>query len=154
MRVNRGKQFEEQIKNSLSRVRDTAVVRLHDPQGGFAGVCNICDFIVFKSPHQYYLECKSCYGNTLSFSNITKHQWSGLLAVSNIYKVVAGVVVWFIDHDRTIFLPIQSLQQMREANLKSVNIRKIDEQCPHYINIPGTKRRILFDYDFTEFLGV
>lgn len=148
---NRGKQFEEQIKDAFRKLPDTTITRLLDPQAGFAGVRNICDFIVYHYPHQFYIECKSCYGNTLPFSNITDNQWEGLLEVSDIVGVVAGVIVWFIDHDETLFVPIKVLQQLKEDGGKSVNINKIDRAV--CCIIPGIKKRILFDYDLSGFVG-
>ena len=160
MGINRGKQFEDQVEKGLRCVTDTAVLRLIDPQGGFAGVYNVCDFIAYHYPHQFYLECKSCYGNTLSihtnnpknrYGAISNGQWEGLYEASLTVGVVAGVLIWFIDHDETLFVPIQVLQEMRDRGEKSVNINKVDKSL--CCIIPGTKRRVLFDYDFSGFLG-
>ena len=48
MKVNRGKQFEEQIKQAFLNVKDCSVDRLYDTTSGFIGVANICDFIIYK----------------------------------------------------------------------------------------------------------
>ena len=151
--VNRGKQFEDQVRIGLSKVPETSVDRLIDPQNGYAGVRNICDFIVYHYPHQYYVECKSCYGNTLPFSNITKNQWDGLYEKSKFAGVYAGVIVWFIDHDMTLWVPIQTLHRMKAEGRKSINIKKPEELDGEYLIIPGDKKRILFDYDFSGFIG-
>ena len=42
---------------------------------------------------------------------ITKDQWDGLVEKSKIPGVVAGIIVWFIDHDTTTFVPIQELKR-------------------------------------------
>ena len=147
--VNRGKDFENQIKEAFEKVPHTSVTRLIDPQNGYAGVRNICDFIVYHSPHQYFIECKSCYGNTLPFSNITKNQWDGLYEKSKIDRVVAGYIIWFIDHDRTIFVPAQSMITHKKLGAKSYNIAK--QWDSDYIEIEGKKKRVLFDYDMTSF---
>lgn len=150
MAVNRGKQFEEQIREAFEKVPHTSVVRLIDPQNGYAGVRNICDFIVYNYPYQFFIECKSCYGNTLPFTNITKNQWDGLYEKSHINGVVAGYMIWFIDHDRTIFVPAQSMIVHKELGKKSWNIsNQWDSDC---IEIKGEKKRVLFDYDMTDFL--
>lgn len=160
MSVNRGKQFEDQVRIGFERVPETSVLRLFDPQGGQVGVSNICDFVVYHYPHQFLIECKSCHGNTLSihtnnpkkkYGAISNTQWEGLLNASYITGIIAGVVVWFIDHDETLFLPIQVLQSMRDDGQKSVNIRTVDRTKCYMI--PGEKRRVLFDYDFTDFAG-
>lgn len=160
MGVNRGKQFEDQVRVGFERVPETSVLRLFDPQGGQVGISNICDFVVYHYPHQFFIECKSCHGNTLSihtnnpkkkYGAISNTQWEGLLKESYVTGIIAGVVVWFIDHDETLFLPIQVLQSMRDEGKKSVNIHTVDRTKCYMI--PGKKRRVLFDYDFTDFVG-
>ena len=58
-RVNRGKDFEGQIHTGFDKVRGVSIDRLPDPMAGYAGIKNICDFIVYRYPLQYYIECKS-----------------------------------------------------------------------------------------------
>lgn len=152
MGVNRGKDFEECIREACEAVSDTSVTRLIDPQAGYAGIRNICDFIVYHYPTQFFLECKSIKGNTLNFkSDITKNQWDGLLEQSKVRGVVAGVIVWFIDHDQTIFVPIQSLEEMRQCGEKSFNVTKwsVDD----WFHIDGRKKRIYFEYDMEKFFA-
>lgn len=153
-KVNRGKDFEERIRAAFESVHNCSVDRLHDQMSGFAGSSNICDFIIYRKPHQLYLECKACYGNTLNFHNITDNQWKGLLEKSKIDGVIAGVVVWFIDHDETVFIPIQALNNSRENGAKSVNIRTAQREFGmNYIPLSGQKKRIFFDYYAEEFLN-
>lgn len=152
MGVNRGKDFEECIREACEAVADTSVTRLIDPQAGYAGIRNICDFIVYHYPTQFFLECKSIKGNTLNFkSDITKNQWDGMLEQSKVRGVVAGVIVWFIDHDQTIFVPIQSLEEMRQCGEKSFNVTKwsVDD----WFHIDGRKKRIYFEYDMEKFFA-
>ena len=42
---NRGKQFEQVIKDAFLKIPDVSIDRLYDPMAGYAGVKNICDFI-------------------------------------------------------------------------------------------------------------
>lgn len=159
MAVNRGKQFEEAIEEAFKRVPNTSVTRLIDPQAGYAGVRNICDYVVYHKPTQYFIECKSVHGNTLSinsngehhhYGDITDNQWEGLLQMSQIDGVVAGVMVWFIDHDITWFVPIEYLEGIRENGAKSLNVTKY-KKFDHFF-IVGVKKRILFDYDMRDFI--
>ena len=152
MAINRGKKFEEQVRAAFERVPDTSVIRLIDPQSGYAGVRNICDFIIYHYPVQYFVECKSCYGNTLPFSNITDNQWTGLLEQSNIAGVVAGYMIWFIDHDITIFVSADIMEKHKQLGEKSFNITK--PWVGEYEVISGKKRKILFDYDVADFMRV
>lgn len=149
-KVNRGKQFEEQIKFGFEKAENASVIRLIDPQNGYAGVRNICDFIVYKKPTQYFIECKSCYGNTLPFSNITDNQWQGLLRQSRIDGVIAGYIIWFIDHDVTIFVSAQDMNDLKtKFGHKSFNITKWDYN--DWYHFKGKKRKILFDYYMDDF---
>lgn len=164
-RVNRGKDFEGQIYNGFAKIDGVSIDRLPDPMAGYAGVKNICDFLVYKYPNQYYIECKSCYGNTLSINSndpkrkygaITNNQWEGLLEKSKIPGVRAGIMVWFIDHDATYWLDIRLLQKLRDAGHKSIKaycdwIDFTEETSNLWQRIVGTKRRVLFDYDFIPF---
>jgi len=151
MGINRGKQFEAKIREAFEKIPDTSVVRLIDPQNGFAGICNMCDFIIYHYPHIYLIECKSCYGNTLPFANITDNQWSGLLKESAIQGVISGYIIWFIDHDTTVFISSEAMNQHKLAGYKSVNVKELGNKIPCF-SISGKKQRILFDYDMKEFL--
>ena len=145
--VNRGKQFEARIKEAFERVENCSVDRLLDPQAGYAGIRNICDFIVYKEPNEYYIECKSHQGNTLPFTCITDNQWQGLLEKSKIKGVHAGVIVWFIDHDKTFYCDIRKLEELKSKGNKSINIK----ETQMFIELSGKKKRILFDYDMNKF---
>lgn len=159
-RVNRGKDFEGQVYDGFAKIDGVSIDRLPDPMAGYAGVKNICDFIVYKQPTQYYIECKSCYGNTLSINSndpkkkygaITNNQWEGLLEKSKIPGVRAGVFVWFIDHDVTFWYDIRLLQECKDYGMKSISWANTcchNDMCKI---IEGQKRRILFDYDFIPF---
>lgn len=152
-KVNRGKDFEDKIREAFEKVPNCSVDRLHDQMSGYAGSSNICDFIIYRKPRQLYLECKACYGNTLNFHNITKNQWDGLLEKSQIDGVTAGVVIWFIDHGVTVFIPIQALESHREAGAKSVNVNTmIHSYGMNVIQLPGIKKRIFYEYYAKEFL--
>lgn len=152
--TNRGKDFEAQIRDALIRVPHTTVDRLPDQMTGYKGSTNICDFIAYHYPHQYYLECKCCYGNTLHFSNITETQWSGLLDRAEFPSVVAGYFIWFIDHDITLFVSAKTMKRLRDAGDKSFNINTtLKKLNGDYYIVPGTKKRVLFEYDLRGFLG-
>lgn len=154
-KVNRGKDFENVVLKAFENLKDVSIDRLIDPMGGYKGVRNISDYIIYRKPYELYLECKTCYGNTLPFSNITQNQWIGMLNKSGIDGCIAGVMIWFIDHNRTIFIPIQVLETAQILGLKSVNIKHLDEDVwdGNYYDIQGTKKRIFFEYDMNRFLN-
>ena len=150
MTVNRGKDFEKVIKEAFEKVPCVSIDRLHDQMNGFAGSANISDFIMYKYPHEYYIECKSVHGNTLPFSNISKNQWNGMLMKSKIDGVFAGVICWWIDKDVTRFIPITELETMRNNGYKSI---AWNTTCSAY-DLEGKKKRVFFEYDMEQFFKV
>lgn len=152
MTVNRGKQFEHVIQEAFEKVDGVSIDRLHDQTTGFKGSKNICDFIVYREPYEYYIECKSVHGNTLPFANITKTQWDGLLEKSKIEGVFAGIICWFVDRDKTLFIPIEVLEIHRQYGNKSIKFN-IPTGYDNVIEIVGQKKRVFFDYTMEEFLN-
>lgn len=146
MAVSRGKKFENVIRECCERVLDVNVERLPDPVQGYLGVRNKSDFIVYKYPHQYYLECKSIQGNRFPLSNLTKNQYEGMLGVSKVHGIIAGVIIWWVDKDVTKFVPIEEIEAAKKLGEKSI---------PYYypgIVLHGKKKRVFFDYDMKRFL--
>ena len=147
---NRGKQFESVIKEAFLKVDGVSIDRLHDQMTGYKVTSkNICDFIVYREPYEYYIECKSVHGASLPFSNITDAQWNGLLQKSTIQGVFAGVICWWIDKDVTKFIPIQALQWNKEYGYKSL---RYNHNGTSFVEIKGKKKRVFFEYDMEEFL--
>lgn len=161
MAVNRGKQFEDVIRESFEKVPGVSIDRLHDQTTHYKGSTNICDFIVYLEPYEYYFECKSIHGNTLSihsndpkrkYGSISNAQWEGLLEKSQIEGVTAGIICWWIDKDVTLFIPIQRLKICRDNEWKSINYKKA-LTIADCIEIKGKKKRVFFEYDMEEFLN-
>ena len=168
MNVNRGKDFEGVIQETFGLAPNVSVDRLHDQTNGYLGSSNICDYIVYKKPFQYYIECKAVHGNTLAiygkdpkkaYGLITNTQWEGLKEKAKIDGVLAGIMCWWVDKDVTKFIPIQLLDLHREGGAKS--IRYDTEFAPlHFfetglivepITLKGRKKRVFFDYDINQF---
>lgn len=151
MPPNYGKQFEQIVRKAFEKVPNVSIDRLHDQTTGWKGSTNICDFIVYREPYEYYFECKSVHEASLPFSNITETQWNGLLQKSQIEGVFAGVICWFVDKDITLFIPIQILNQLKKTGNKSVRY-DINEYIGNVIEIKGKKKRVFFSYDMEKFL--
>jgi len=142
---NRGKDFENEIRKSLEECK-VLWLRLKDDTSRKKGVSNPCDFIAYDYPLMFMLECKSCYGNTLPFSNIRPNQWHSLYEASQLEGVIAGYVIWFIDHDLTIFVEARDLMVYRIVGRKSINIKDVlSNKLPHVV-VYGEKKQILFTY--------
>lgn len=154
--VNRGKSFEGIVQECIESLGDVYIQRLYDPQGGYSSVCNPCDFVSYKNPQFYMLECKSTHENTLAiyspdpkkkYGKISNKQWEGMLEATK-FGVVGGVLCWWIDKDVTKFLPIEELEKYRNEGHKSI---RYDYELPNSLIIKGEKLRVFFKYDFTEF---
>ena len=145
--TNRGKQFENIVRDCLNKVADTTVIRLHDQTTGFQGSKNPCDLVVYHHPNQYLLECKSTHGNTLPLSNITDFQYSSLLEFGTNYGCIAGILCWWIDNDVTKFIPIDIIKRLKDNGAKSI---RYDYDDANIVSISGVKKRVFFDYDFAD----
>lgn len=165
MAKNRGKQFEEVVRECFERVADTSIIRIHDQTTHYKGSTNPCDFIVYHKPYLYALECKSVHGNTMSiysrdpkkqYGMITNFQWKALLEMSRVRGVTAGILVWFIDKDETLFLDINLLKRWRDAGHKSIHSYpewiEYVEGKHDWCYITGTKKRVFYNYDMLLFL--
>ncbi len=159
------KKFETVIKDAFEKVEGVSIDRIHDQMTGYKVTsANICDFIVYKYPYEYYIECKTVHGNTLPFSNITKKQWDGMLKKSQIQGVIAGVICWWVEKDTTRFIPIELLEVLRINGAKSirydygsyVSAREIRPEAARFLRthkIQGKKKRVFWDYDMEAFLN-
>lgn len=150
-RSNKGKKFEDVIRESFLKVPGVSIDRLRDAPKKLKGVDNPSDFIVYKKPHEIYIECKSHKGNTLPFSCIREEQIKGLSEKAKIDGVKAGIIVWYIDHDLTYWIPIREITRLIAEGKKSLNVKAFNTSLNH-IYIQGKKKRIYFDYDMNKFL--
>lgn len=148
MAVNRGKQFEVRFREDWARTMSKCIDRIYDQVSGMKTISNISDFIAFRFPNMFYLECKSTTGNTFNFAKLT--QYDKLAAKLGCERGVRiGVVVWFIDHDRVLYVPISTIKRMKEDGLKSINIGKIDSEGYRKFDIPSKKLRVLMESDYS-----
>lgn len=159
MAESMGKKFEEVIRGCFEKVPDTSVTRLPDPVMGYLGYRNISDFIVYHYPHQFFIECKSCHGNTFpignielgTYGNMTENQYKGMIEMSKLYGVIAGVIVWWVDKDITLFIPVQEIESERLHGWKSV--RYDIAHTNGIYELRGKKKRVFFDYDMDDFFN-
>ena len=148
--ANYGKKFEDVIKESFLKCPDVSIDRLRDAPRKLKNVDNRSDFIVYKKPHEIYVECKSHKGNTLPFSCIRQEQIDGMSKKIQIDGVKAGVIIWFIDHDITVWIPIDEVCYHIDNGARSINIKDIEKL--NGIIIQGKKKRVYFEYDMEDFL--
>ena len=74
MPYNYGKKFEQKFKEDFNKIKESSLIRLRDPTIGFKTISNISDFIAYKFPFVFYIECKSTEGNTFSFLKLTQYE--------------------------------------------------------------------------------
>lgn len=148
MSKNYGKDFERIFKRDfLNTLEKSTIDRINDTMSGFKKISNVSDFIGYKKPNIYYIECKSKKGNTFPLKNLT--QYDKLLAKKGIEGARVGVVLWFIDHKRVTFIPISSFEKLKEDNKKSFNVKMIDTQEYYNLEIPSITQRIFPICDYS-----
>lgn len=152
MAINYGKKFEAVIRQAFEKLHNVSIDRIHDQTTKYKGSQNICDFIVYREPYEFYFECKSIHGNTFPLSNITDTQYKGLLNKSQINGVFAGIIIWWIDKDTTKYIPIELIQALKREGVKSIRYDFTLFNKP-LRDIPGKKLRTFFNYNMEEFLN-
>lgn len=148
MANNKGKQFEVKFKEDFKRsFPNSTIDRIYDTTNGYKTISNISDFIGYNYPNIYYLECKSHQGNTFPLTNLT--QYDKLKAKVGIKGVRAGVVLWFIDHDKVCYVPISTITQLKKDDKKSVNVKMLEDKSYNIYEIPSVKKRVFLDSDYS-----
>ena len=67
MGINRGKKFEDSLKKQFEKLPEVSIDRLYDVTTGYLNQNNVCDFIVYKKPYEYYFECKAIHREYIKF---------------------------------------------------------------------------------------
>ena len=148
-----GKKFEDQFKeNWLDTVKDSWIYRLFDTMGGYSGIANVCDFIGFKSPLLFLIECKEHKGNTFPFSAFRQYQQMSDTYKKNITGLVAGVVLWLSDHDKVIWVPITTFDKIKSEDGKSFNIKMLDNPEYQCLELPSVKKRKFLNTDYSKLI--
>ena len=145
--INKGKQWEQKIKEDFSKLPGATIDRLYDPEGGKAGIHNVSDFIAYKYPFHFYVEAKSCKGNTFPLTNLS--QYDKLSAKVGIPGVRAGVFLWFVEHKRVAYVPISTVTKLKEDRKKSVNVKMLDTDEYNIKEIPSITKRVFPECDYS-----
>ena len=147
--ISRGKKFEKQFEQDWRiSFPKGVIIRLPDQQSGYFGTSqNPCDFICYKYPKMFMLELKSHEGNTFPISCL--RQYNKLITYKDKEGLNAGVIIWFIDHDKVIYAPITTFEKLIKDNKKSLNIVKDTPDKYFYINIPSVKKRTFLSSNYT-----
>lgn len=147
---NLGKQFELKFKEGFSKIPESTIDRIYDVTTGYKSISNVCDFICYKYPNIFYIECKSHKGASFPFINLT--QYSKLKDKVGIKGVRAGVILWLYEKDLVLYVPISTISQMMADGKKSVGIRDLDKY--NIIKIPSIKKRVFMESDYSILLNM
>lgn len=152
MAINRGKQFEEKFKRDwLLTVPNSLCYRLYDVTNGYKSIVNACDFICYKQPFIYLIDCKSTQGNILPFTDI--RQFEQMCKYYPIEGVKIGVMWWSIKNDKVVWIPISTLIQLKKDDKKSFNIKMLADNTYYALNIPSYKKRVFLDSDYSYLIN-
>lgn len=151
--MNPGKTFEEDFRKSFSSHVDISIDRFKDPMGGFKGEANICDFVVYEFPYQFYFELKSYDEKSIPMTAITVNQFEGLMGKAYIRGVHAGVLLKYRwkDVNEVHYLDIRKINELKAEGKKSISI---DYARAEGVELIGEKLRTRFRYneDIPNFL--
>lgn len=153
MAVSRGKKFEQKLKEDFSKVCGSLIYRIPDIVNGHKTTSqNPCDFFGYVKPLMFMIEAKSINGNTFPITNFT--QYERMRAYSGIPGLRRGVVIWFISHDVVVYVPVRTIELLKAANKKSVNIKDLDNEEFPCIRVPSVKKRVFLDSDYSVLLDL
>lgn len=158
---NAGKEFENQIRDSIIKAKDIYYYRLKDPAQSFDksnqslrfSGNNPFDFIMYKFPNLFTIENKSKAENRLSWTiektvkntDIKSHQILGLLEA---YKggAISGFLFNFRADNLTYFMHIfDFLEFTKSTTKKSININEVIQFGG--ILIPQILKKVKYTYD-------
>ena len=152
MATSRGKQYEQKFQEQwLKTVPDSLCYRLYDTTMGYKSVVNVGDFICYRYPFIYLIDCKSNDSNTISFADI--RQYEEMLKYKDIPGVIVGIMWWSIPNESIVFIPVQTLEKIKNEGKKSFNYKKMVGN-PEYrsIVVPSKKLRTFLTSDYSEFV--
>lgn len=145
MAKNYGKEFEQKFKEDFLKLEDSTIDRLYDTMNGYKSIKQVSDFIGYAFPNIFYIECKSHRGASIPMVNIT--QYDKLKEKIGRKGVRAGVILWLIDKDKVMYIPMATVKQLKEQGEKSIGIRHLEDY--NIIEIPSVKKRVFMDSDYT-----
>lgn len=147
MAHSRGKQWEERVKSDLLTLPDISLERVADQVTGFKTTSqNPCDFYVYIYPHFYYIECKSTNSNTFS---VDFPQYERLLVRAGRKGVRAGIILWWVQHQKVAYVPVKTIEKLIQDGKRSVNIKMLGKDEYRIIEIPSVTPRVYPKCDYS-----
>lgn len=151
MAQTRAKKFEQKFREDwLSTIPQSFCYRLVDVTSGYYGIRNVCDFICYKKPDIYLIDCKSSESNTIGFAAI--RQFEDMLQFKDIPGVHTGIIWWSIPNDKIIWVPINTLAKIKAEGKKSFNVKMLDDPEYECLEIPVKKLRTFLKGDYSALI--
>lgn len=151
MAKNRGKKFEQIIRQQFEQIRNVSVDRIND-NVGYEGAYSIADLIVYRKPYKYYIECKSIKGTSFPFSNINEKALRDLQYQQILSGVGCYFLIWFVALDLTICISAREIyEKMYAWDKKSIGVSSFKDF--DFIEVQGTKKRKYYKYNLVELLN-
>lgn len=149
MALNKGKIFEDKFKEDWKKCfRKTLVYRLVDQVSGFKTTSqNACDFLCFPGKKLFMIECKSHDGASIPFSAIP--QYERLLEYKDFENVVPGIVIWFKEKDKIIWVDINTAEKIYNDGNKSIQLKMFTDKTYDLKEIPSIKKRVYLEADYS-----
>lgn len=146
--MNKGKKFEDRFREDWLKMPNAFILRLPDQQSGYFGTsANPCDFICYSYPNMFLLELKSHGGNTFPLSAF--RQYEKIRTYNGKEGIKVGVVLWFTDHDKVLYIPVSSFDKIVADDKKSFNIKYLETQEYECYEIPSSKLRTYLASDWS-----
>jgi len=152
--INKGKIFEDSFKENWKRCfPNTFVFRLVDQVSGFKTTSrNPADFLCLPSKKLFMIECKSHDGASIPFSDIP--QYERLLEYKNFENVIPGIVIWFKEKDKIIWVDISVAEKIFIDGNKSIQLKMLTNKTYDLKEIPSNKKRVYLEANYTYLVGL
>ena len=142
MALNKGKKFESIFENAWIKLfGSNSIFRLADQMSGYKITSqNPCDYICFKKPRMFLIECKETTQNTLNWKAFP--QFDRLINYVDAEGILAGVLIWYQSHGKVVFVSIKDCIKMKNSGKKSINIKDLENSDYNILDIPVTIPRV------------
>ena len=150
-KINYAKRHENSFREACKKVEGIIIERLWDSIGGKMNLKQPSDFIAYKMPYIYYVECKTTQEENFPLGNISDHQWKSLNERAKIEGCVAGILLEYrIDEDniKVFFIEIAYLNKIK--NRQGQKYISINEAEQIGIEVPTKKKKVNFSYDISK----
>lgn len=154
MPTNVGKKFEERLEEDWGNSFPSSksfIMRLPDQVSKRKGSSkNPCDFFAFDGVRLYVIEAKTHLGHRFPFDALPQYDKLKEIEESHYDNTLVGVVLWFRDHEKVLFIPMREIIKMvEEDKKKSINIKMFYNKEYTIYEIPSVKLRNYMKSDYS-----